>query len=115
MPLETPNICLETQKAEAQVRIGCLRSVCNIQHAFAICSMMDEIAEARGKDPIANSLELLGSGRMIEMKAEYPDFQNYGEPLKNYSWNTHRLRGVIKLVRDKWGWGKNLPIDLLLA
>lgn len=109
MPLEIPNICLETQKAEAQVRIGWLRSVCNIQHAFAICSMMDEIAEARGKDPIANSLELLGSGRMIDMKAEYPDFQNYGEPLENYPWNTHRLKGVIELVRDKSGWGKNLP------
>jgi len=71
--------------------------------------MMDEIAEARGMDAIENSLDLLGKGRMIDMKAMFPKFVNYGEPLEAFPWNTNRLRGVIELVRDKSGWGKNLP------
>jgi len=109
LPLEIPNICLETQKSEAQVRIGWLRSVSNIQHAFAICTMMDEIAEARGMDPIENSLDLLGKGRNIDVKSMFEGFENYGEPLEDFPWNTERLAGVVKLVKEKSGWGKSLP------
>ncbi len=109
-PYDIPSIQCESHQAKARTRIGWLRSVCNIQHAFAIGSMLDEIASYRGVDPVANLLELLGPDRNIALdKLVIDKYENYGEPLEKFPWSTKRLRGVIELVRDKSGWGKALP------
>jgi isoquinoline 1-oxidoreductase beta subunit len=72
--------------------------------------MLDEIAAYRGVDPVANLLELLGPDRNIAFDDLVGDkFENYGEPLDKFPWNTKRFKGVIELVRDKSGWGKQLP------
>jgi len=34
---------------------------------------------------------------------------NYGEPVETYPIDTGRLRGVVELVADKAGWGRQLP------
>ena len=109
LPYDIPNICLETNRAEAQVRIGWLRSVANIQHAFSICSMMDEIAHARQLDPVENLLDLLGENRLIEFDKILDEYPNYGEKVENYPWNTARLKKAIELVAEKSNWGKDLP------
>jgi isoquinoline 1-oxidoreductase beta subunit len=109
-PYDIPNIQCESVTAKAKTRIGWLRSVSNIQQAFATGSMLDEIAAYRGVDPVANLLELLGPDRNIAFNELVKDkYENYGEPLEKFPWNTARLRGVIELVRDKSGWGKELP------
>ena len=109
-PYNIPNIQCESHEAHAKTRIGWLRSVSNIQHAFAVGSMLDEIAEHRKMDPVQNLLDLLGEDRMIPMDKLVKDkYENYGEPLEKFPWNTKRLRNVIELVRDKSGWGKQLP------
>jgi isoquinoline 1-oxidoreductase subunit beta len=110
-PYDIPAIQCESHEAKAKTRIGWLRSVCNIQHAFAVGSMLDEIASYRGVDPVANLLELLGPDRNIEFDklVTIDKYENYGEPLDKFPWSTKRLRGVIELVRDKSGWGKALP------
>jgi len=108
-PYAIPNISCEAIVSPAKTRIGWLRSVSNIQHAFAIGSMMDEIATYRQVDPVKNLLELLGPDRMIPFKEYMEGFENYGEPLDKFPWNTARLRGVIELVAEKSGWGKELP------
>ena len=61
-PYDVPNIRIESHESTAHTRIGWLRSVSNIHHAFAIHSMMDEIAEARGMDPIENALAAFRRG-----------------------------------------------------
>jgi len=109
-PYEIPNIQCESHEAIAKTRIGWLRSVSNIQHAFATGSMLDEIASYRGVDPVANLLELLGPDRNIKFDQLITDkYENYGESLDMFPWNTQRLRNVIELARDKSGWGKELP------
>lgn len=109
-PYDIPNIQCESIVAKAKTRIGWLRSVSNIQQAFATGSMLDEIAAYRGVDPVANLLELLGSDRNIPFNELVKDkYENYGESLEKFPWNTGRLRNVIELVRDKSGWGKQLP------
>ncbi len=48
--------------------------MCNIQHAYAIGSMLDEVAEARSLDPVENLLELLGPDRHIKFDKMMPEF-----------------------------------------
>ena len=50
MPYQIPNVRIENPEATAHTRIGWLRSVNNIQHAFAAQSFIAEIAQAQGKD-----------------------------------------------------------------
>lgn len=110
LPYDIPNIQCESITAKAKTRIGWLRSVSNIQQAFATGSMLDEIATYRGVDPVVNLLELLGPDRNIAFNELVKDkYENYGEPLEKFPWSTGRLRGVIELARDKSGWGKQLP------
>lgn len=111
-PYNVPAIKIETHDAKAHIRIGWLRSVRNIPQAFAICTMMDEVAEARGKDPIEQALELLGDDRNISFAEEMANgggYPNYGEDIANYPWNTGRMKAVIERVRKESGWGKELP------
>lgn len=108
-PYDIPAISCESHEAHAKTRIGWLRSVSNIQHAFAIGSMLDEIAFYRKMDPVANLIELLGPDRDIPFKEMMKDFGNYDEPIEQFPWSTRRLKGVIQLVAEKSGWGKELP------
>jgi len=108
-PYAIPNICLETNEAPTKIRVGWLRSVANIQHAFSICSMIDELAVARGKDPVENMVELLGEDRNIAFEKMLEKFPNYNEPIQQYPWNTGRLKNVINLVAEKSKLGKELP------
>ncbi|MEO1653877.1 MAG: molybdopterin cofactor-binding domain-containing protein, partial [Bacteroidota bacterium] len=107
-PFDVPNICCETNEARAHTRIGWVRSVSNIQHAFATCSMMDEIAETRQMDAIANALDMLGKDRIFPIKDLVESYSNYNEPIEDFPWETARFRKVIELVRDKSGWGEQL-------
>ncbi len=74
-------------------------------------SMMDEIAEARGKDPVANVLELLGEDRSITFTEEMVDgeYGNYGEKIEDYPWETGRMKKVIEHVAKEANWGRDLP------
>ena len=109
-PYDIPSICIESHEAKAHTRIGWLRSVCNIQHAFSIGSMLDEIAEARSVDPVENLLELLGPDRNINLEEQMgEEFFNYNEPIADFPASTARMRGVIETVAKKSNWGKSLP------
>ena len=107
-PYDIPNICCESHQAKAHTRIGWLRSVCNIQHAFAIGSMLDEVADARGVDPVENLIELLGPDRKIPFDEMMEDFFNYNEQVSDFPADTARMKNVIKLVAEKSSWGKSL-------
>jgi isoquinoline 1-oxidoreductase beta subunit len=103
LPYDISNLRVEAGEAESKVRIGWLRSVCNIYQSFAVNSFTDEIAQARGLDSKDNLLELLGPDRSL-------DFTEFGlEATENYPFETGRLRHVIELVAEKAGWGRNLP------
>jgi isoquinoline 1-oxidoreductase beta subunit len=110
-PYNVPAIKIETHDAPSHLRVGWLRSVRNIPQVFAIATMMDEIAEARGVDPIRNAIELLGEDREITFTEEILDgtYPNYGEDIANYPWETRRMKAVIERVAKESGWGKKLP------
>jgi isoquinoline 1-oxidoreductase beta subunit len=88
------------------MRIGWLRSVANIYHAFGIHSFLDELAHAAGKDPLEYALAVLGPDRIIPKEQLSPEYQNYQSDYTAYPIDTGRFRRVLQLATEKAGWGK---------
>jgi len=108
-PFAVPNLQLETGDAPAKVRIGWLRSVANVYHAFAIQSFADELAHAAGRDPKDYMLELIGQPRYVDPREEGAQYDNYGDPMDEYPIDTGRLANVIEIAAEMSGWGRSLP------
>ncbi len=109
-PFATPNLRLETGDAPAHLRIGWLRAVANIYHAFAVQSFAHELANAAGRDPKDYLLELIGPPRLIDPREEgVEEYDNYGSPMEDYPIDTGRMRNVIETVADMADWGREMP------
>ena len=78
------------------VRIGWLRSVCNIFHSFSSNIFIDELAAAAGRDPIDYRLDLLGPSGVLEV----PGMQ----PPEGHGLDLARLRHVIERARAISNW-----------
>jgi len=108
LPYDLPSIRIENGPAQAHVRIGWLRSVANIYHAFAIQCFTDELAHRANRDTVEYLLDLIGPPRTVGFtNVDYP---NYGADYKTYPWETGRLRKVIEMVADKSGWAKKKSV-----
>ena len=79
---------------------------------------MDEIAETRGIDPVQQALDLLGEDRDLNFAEETGGkYENYGEKIADFPWNTGRMKKVIQTVAETWRQGKRwalLPIKVFL-
>jgi isoquinoline 1-oxidoreductase beta subunit len=95
-PYNLTNFRLENVKAEANVRIGWLRSVVHIHSGFGNNSFVDELAFAAKKDPVQFHLDLIGKDRIIEGKSEHP-------------YNSKRMKAVLIKTAKNADWGKTLP------
>jgi isoquinoline 1-oxidoreductase beta subunit len=106
VPYAVPNLTLENGKAKAHVRIGWLRSVNNIPHAFAQNTTANLLAYAAGRDPYEYLMELLGPDRVLDLsKTEY---WNYDQTYDEYPIMTSRLKNVLRIAAEKSGYGKKL-------
>jgi isoquinoline 1-oxidoreductase beta subunit len=103
VPFDLPHHRAENGEASAHVRIGWLRSVANIYHAFAVQSFADELAHAAGRDPLEYLLSLIGPSRLMK---EAPDANQDDPSAVNYPFDIGRLRHVTELAAEKAGWGK---------
>ncbi|HEX4172050.1 MAG TPA: molybdopterin cofactor-binding domain-containing protein [Acetobacteraceae bacterium] len=110
-PFNIPNLRCENGRCEAHTRIGWFRSVSNIPHAFAVQSMVGEIAAALGRDQKDVLLELLGPDRIVDPRKSpgVADYWNYGDPFETYPIDTGRLRRVVEIAAAQAGWGSSLP------
>jgi isoquinoline 1-oxidoreductase beta subunit len=109
LPFDIPNVRCENPEAAAHTRIGWFRSVSNIPHAFAVQTMVAEIAQQTGRDPKDMLLELIGPARIVDLSKSVKDMWNYGEPIESYPIDAGRLRRVVELVAEKGGWGRAVP------
>jgi isoquinoline 1-oxidoreductase beta subunit len=107
MPFDVANVSIESCKAPVPIRIGWLRSVCNVWHAFSINGFVDEMAEAAGEDAVAYRLRLLGEDRRFDAPNEPPSAEP--ESFNGLIVDTGRYRRVLELVAEKTEWGKLLP------
>jgi isoquinoline 1-oxidoreductase beta subunit len=106
VPFAVANLRAENGPATAHVRIGWLRSVANVYHAFGIHSFADELAHAAGKDSVEYLLQLLGPDRIIPKNEIGKDYPNYDGDYDQYPIDTARFRRVLVLAAEKAGWGK---------
>jgi isoquinoline 1-oxidoreductase subunit beta len=83
-PYRLPNFRVEGQHPDVNVPVLWWRSVGNTHTAFVMETMIDEMAQAAGKDPIEYRLAVL-------------------DP------KSTRQRAVLELVRSKSGWREKLP------
>lgn len=81
---------------DSNITIGAFRAPRSNFIAGAEQSFLDEVAEAMGKDPIELRLELLQRAK-IKPVGETNDY------------DPDRYAGVLKLVREKSGWGQQNP------
>jgi len=102
LPFDIPNHRAENGPADYHVRIGWLRSVANIYHAFAIHSFADELAHNANKDSVQYLLDLIGPPRIVNLDLKGDE----AEDAKNYPLDTARLRRVVEIAAEKSGWGK---------
>ncbi len=102
VPFDIPNHRAENGPAKAHVRIGWLRSVANIYHAFAVHSFVDELAQLAKRDSVEYLLDVLGQPRKVDLGQRGPMAEKF--PLE-----TGRLRRVIELAAEHSGWAKKKP------
>lgn len=107
IPYPIPNLRVENGPARAHVRIGWLRSVSNIYHAFGVQSFTDELAAAAGRDRVEYLLELIGQPRTIDLEKEGLKRLGHGDP--KFPFDTARLRNVIEIVAEKSNWANHKP------
>lgn len=101
IPFAVPNFRSENGAAANHVRIGWLRSVANIYHAFAVQSFANELSYAANRDPYDYLLALIGPGQTVSGPQQGP-----AEMALKYPYDTRRLRRVAEMAADKAGWGK---------
>ena len=95
-PYKITNFRLESVKAEANLRIGWMRSVVNIQSGFGNNCFIDELAFSAQKDPVEMHLDLIGKDQISKGKSKHP-------------YNSKRMKDVLKNTARKAGWGKKMP------
>ncbi|MDO6579364.1 xanthine dehydrogenase family protein molybdopterin-binding subunit [Alteromonas stellipolaris] len=108
-PINTANMTLESGEAPAKARIGWMRSVSNIFHAFAIQSFIAEAAHKAGRDQKDYLLETIGPDRIVDVTEQNAEYGNYGAEKDAYPLDIARLRKAIEKVADMSGWGRELP------
>jgi isoquinoline 1-oxidoreductase beta subunit len=102
IPYPIPNLRVENGPAKAHVRIGWLRSVSNIYHAFGVQTFTDELAAAAGRDRVEYLLELIGQPRTIDFSKE--GIKQGGPSNPKFQFETARLRNVIEIAAKQSGW-----------
>ena len=101
LPYTVANQRMEFAGIRPGIRVGWLRSVCNIFHAFSANVFADEMAAAVGRDPIEHRLGMFPASGKLKPPGQ--------QPLPGHELDFGRLRHVIERVRELSAWNKPRP------
>jgi isoquinoline 1-oxidoreductase beta subunit len=104
LPYDIPNIRVENGQAKNHVRIGWMRSVANIYHAFAVHSFVDELAVAAGRDQVEFIRDMLGEARHLDLSEQAPEYPNMGGSIDDYPIDIGRLINVLDTLAERSEW-----------
>jgi isoquinoline 1-oxidoreductase beta subunit len=104
VPFQIPNHRVENGPAKNHVRIGWMRAVANIYHAFAVHSFLDELAAAAGRDPVDYMREMLGQPRILDLSVEAPEYPNMGGSIDDYPIDIGRHLNVLNTLAERSDW-----------
>jgi isoquinoline 1-oxidoreductase subunit beta len=94
-----PNFALDVSLMASGVPTGALRAPGSNGLAFVMQCFIDELALAAGKDPVQFRLDILAN-----TPVPLPPPPQGQQPRPTF--DAARMRGVLELVADKSGWGK---------
>jgi isoquinoline 1-oxidoreductase subunit beta len=109
LPFGIPHHRAENGPAKSHVRIGWMRAVANIYHAFAIHSFADELAASAGRDRVDYLLDLLGPAQKLSFDGQGAKIWNNGQTLDKFPYDTGRMRNVLELAASKSNWANKKP------
>jgi isoquinoline 1-oxidoreductase beta subunit len=115
IPFDIENLSCETPEVTTHVRTGWLRSVGNINNAFALGSFVDELAHKAGVSTQQMWLNLLGKDRSFNPRKEgFEGYTHYGQlqddkARDEYLLQISRFKGVLNEVVTKSGADEKLP------
>lgn len=92
-----PNLTYDVSVMPLGVPTGFLRAPRSNGVSFAFQSFLDEVAHAAGRDPLQLRIDLLANPLM---PLEGTPQQQAG------AFNPERMKGVLEVLREKSGWGK---------
>ncbi len=98
LPFDIPNHRAENGPATPHVRIGWMRSVANVYHAYAAMSFLDELAAAANRDRVEYYLDVLGPARIVDLGP------TFAQTSTKFPLDTARMRRVVDEVASKSGW-----------
>jgi isoquinoline 1-oxidoreductase subunit beta len=91
-----PNLLYEYSPVSARIPLGQWRSVDHSSNVFVVSSVIDELAHAGGRDPLAFWLSLLGSEPFVQVR-------------EDFRFDASRLRQVIMAAARAADWGAPMP------
>ncbi len=91
-----PNLLFDYVAVPARVPLGQWRATEHSSNVFVVSSAIDEIAHARGVDPVELWLNLIGDEQFVQVR-------------KDFRFDASRLRKVVAVAAGKAGWGTPLP------
>jgi len=105
IPFDIKNLSCETPEITTHVRTGWLRSVGNINNAFALGSFVDELANKADISTQQMWLNLLGKDREFDPRQEgFEAYSHYGQAEKEeYLLQISRYKGVLNELINKSG------------
>ncbi len=98
VPWHIPNVRLRYSEPRSGVSTGAWRAPAHVANAFAVETLLDEIAGASGRGPVDLRLELYGRADALRIPGEDPT-----------PYNPDRMSAVLRLAAERGGFGGRAP------
>ncbi|WP_440906647.1 molybdopterin cofactor-binding domain-containing protein (plasmid) [Catenovulum sp. SX2] len=111
IPYQVESLQSESSGYQNPVRIGWLRSVSNIPHAFALHSFVDELAQSSGIATHKYLRQLYGQDRTINPAEDYgfKGYTDYDESLQRHPISIKRYKAVLDKLEQLVDFDEKLP------